>query len=93
VRLDTANSRTFFLNPGLDLEQFGMGSMACDARDGFSRMADWVAACPSADDRFLVLHPQQYSLDCLGMASPCLCADHTSNMPVLFESARIPEKL
>jgi len=82
-----------FLNQGFDLGQFELGSMARDDRNRLSRMVDRVAACPSADDRFLVLHPQQYSLDCLGMASPCLCADHASNMPVLFESARIPEKL
>lgn len=82
-----------FLNLGLDFEQFGLGSMARNARNRLSRMVDRVAACPSADDRFLVLHPQQYSLDCLGMASPCLCADHASNMPVRFESAWLPEKL
>ena len=67
--------------------------MARDARDGFSCMADRLAAGPSADDGFLVFHPEQRSLDRLGMASSRLRPDRSSNMPVRIELARFQEEL
>lgn len=66
--------------------------MARDARNGFSRMADRLAASSSQDGGLLVLHPEQYSLDRVGVASSRLCLDRSSDMFVRIEPARFQEK-